>query len=270
MTRFPKTITSLSNDRVKMIRSLEMHKKRKKEGLFVVEGATNILTANAAGFNPSVLVYGVGGLETEIQKKIVRNALQAGAEVLEVSAKVLEKLSSKSNPQSMLAVYSQRWGNLSEIFPTSKNVYLVLEQVRDPGNLGTIIRTADAVGTACIFLVGHCCDPYSRECVRASMGSIFNMPLVAAETEDFLKWAEAFPGDMVASMLTAQQDFRDMRYNTPCLLLMGNESSGLTKKMSDISRKKVKIPMQGNLDSLNLAVATALMLYQIRGNSLKI
>lgn len=270
MIRTPKKISSISNDRVKMIRSLEMSKERKKTGLFVVEGSAIILTAKDAGFNPSILVYGAGKLETELQKKIVQNALDAGAEVLEVSSKILEKISAKSNPQNMLAVYSKRWVNLEKISPTFKNIYLVLEQIRDPGNLGTIIRTSEAVGVECIFLVGHCCDPFSRECVRASMGSIFNVPIVSVDTEKFLKWAEVFPGDIVASMPTAQQDYRYVKYNLPLLLLMGNESSGLTKKISEISTIKVKIPMLGRLDSLNLAVATALILYQTREHSLKI
>ena len=133
MSHIPKKITSLNNDRVKMIRSLDLHKERKKEGLFVVEGASIILTARAAGFSPSILVYGAGRLETETQRQIVLSALKEGAEVLEVSAKVLEKLSSKSNPQSMLAVYKQRFLDLKKISPNLKNIYLALEQVREIG-----------------------------------------------------------------------------------------------------------------------------------------
>lgn len=266
-----KPITSLTNDRVKAIRALDMRKERKETGLFVAEGASIILTARAAGFRPETLLYRAGALETDTQKRLVNAALDDGAEVLEVSNAVLEKLAARENPQTMLAVFKQRWGSLPDNKAVAPNsVWLALEEIRDPGNLGTIVRTADAVGVSGIILVGQCTDPYSREAVRATMGSIFNVPLVAVERNTFLSWVPRWPGDSVATTLAAREDFRKAPYKQPVLLLMGSEGPGLSEALANIATRQVKIPMSGKLDSLNLAVATALMLYQLRGADLRL
>ena len=271
MTRAIKPITSLTNERVKAIRALEMRKQRKETGLFLAEGASIILTARAAGFRPETLVYRAGALETQTQRRLVQTALDDGAEVLEVSGAVLEKLAAKENPQTMLATFRQRWALLPEPKTISpKALWLALEDVRDPGNLGTIIRTADAVGAAGIILVGQCTDPYSREAVRATMGSIFNVPLVAVERNTFLTWVPRWLGDRVATTLDAREDFRTAPYKSPVLLMMGSEGPGLSTAMAAIATRRVKIPMAGQLDSLNLAVATAILLYQLRGSDLKL
>jgi TrmH family RNA methyltransferase len=271
MIRAVKPITSLTNERVKAIRALDMRKERKETGLFLAEGAAIIMTARAAGFRPDTLVYRAGALESDTQKRLVNAALDDGAEVLEVSSAVLEKLAAKENPQSMLAVFRQRWAALPGVADLPpKSVCLVLEEVRDPGNLGTIIRTADAVGASGLILVGQCTDPYSREAVRATMGSIFNVPLAATDRAGFLSWVARWPGDVVATTLAAREDFRKAAYKSPVLLLMGSEGPGLSDALAAIATRRVKIPMAGKLDSLNLAVATALMLYQLRGPDLRL
>jgi RNA methyltransferase, TrmH family len=142
--------------------------------------------------------------------------------------------------------------------------------VRDPGNLGTIIRTIDAVGAAGVILVGTCCDPYSVEAIRATMGSIFSVPLVKMERAGFLDLVKTWPGDVVATHLDATEDFRKAAYNGPELIVMGGEGPGLSVELAEASTRRVKIPMAGNLDSLNLAIATALTLYQVRGPRLKL
>jgi TrmH family RNA methyltransferase len=271
MTSEIKPITSLTNERVKAIRALDMRKERKETGLFLAEGASILMMARAAGFKPETLVYRAGALETETQKRLVNAALDGGSDVLEVSAAVLEKLAAKENPQTMLAVFRQRWGTLPDCKAVQpKSVWLVLEEVRDPGNLGTIVRTADAVGASGIILVGPCTDPYSREAVRATMGSIFNVPLVAVDRHAFLEWVSRWPGDVVATTLDAREDFRTASYKSPVLLMMGSEGPGLSDALGAIATRRVKIPMSGKLDSLNLAVATALMLYQLRGAELRL
>jgi RNA methyltransferase, TrmH family len=149
-------------------------------------------------------------------------------------------------------------------------VWLVLEGIRDPGNLGTIIRTVDAVGASGIVLVGATCDPYSRESVRATMGSIFNVPLVRTEAGPFRAWAARCPGDAVGTHLSAREDFRTAPYRGPVLLVMGSEGPGLSDDLARVCSRLVKIPMAGRLDSLNLAVATALVLYEIRRPRLRL
>ena len=271
MTPAPKSITSLTNDRVKAIRALDMRKERKETGLFLAEGASIVITAREHGFAPETLLYHADAAASGVTREVVTWALSKDAEVLEVSTQVLEKLAAKDNPQSMLAVYRQRWDEAPKPTKLAKDAtWLVLEDIRDPGNLGTIVRTADATGTAGVILVANTCDAYSREAVRATMGSIFAVGLVRQTREEFLALRAGWPGDVVGTHLEAKEDFRAARYKFPVLLVMGGEGPGLSESLTRSCSRLVKIPMAGKLDSLNLAVATALALYQIRGPGLKL
>ncbi len=266
-----RAITSLQNERVKLIRSLEMRKVRRETGLFVAEGASVLVTARDAGWVPKVLVFLAGSAQAGVHRALLDWAQGAGAECLEVSEAVLAKLAAKDNPQTMLGVFEQRWVNEPDPAAVSGDAaWLALEAVRDPGNLGTIIRTVDAVGAGGVILVGNCVDPYSRESVRASMGSIFNVAMVRMAPEHFLAWAATWRGDIVGTQLSTREDFRKVAYRAPTLLLMGSEGPGLSPELAAICSRLVKIPMAGRLDSLNLAVATALVLYEIRRERLRV
>lgn len=267
----PRAITSLTNESVKFIRSLEMRKSRKDSGLYVAEGVSILMTAAEHDRHPETLVVRAGSAASGPSRQLVDAALRRGAEVLEVSTAVLEKLASKDNPQTMLGVFRQAWTDLP--VPTGVPVdatWLALEEIRDPGNLGTIIRTADAVGASGIVLVGTCCDAWSRECVRATMGSIFAVPLARATHGEFATLLRDWKGESVGTHLSAREDFREAKYRPPVLLVMGGEGPGLSDAAAKGCSKLVKIPMAGRLDSLNLAVATALALYQVRGQHLHV
>lgn len=260
-----RNITSLQNARVKAIRSLEMRKVRRETGLFVAEGTSLLVSAREAGWQPRTLVCHPQRAETPIYRSLLMWAREAGAEILNVSEAVLGKLAAKDNPQAMLGVFSQTWKEL----PNSPKyeagcVFVGLEEVRDPGNLGTIIRTIDAVGARGVILIGSCCDPYSHECVRATMGSVFSVPIMRASRTEFQSWVQGWRGDVVGLHLRGHDDFRKTSYRSPTLLLMGSEGPGLSTDLSAVCTRLVRIPMSGGLDSLNLAVATALTLYQVR------
>ena len=260
-----RAITSLQNERVKLMRSLEMRKVRRETGLFVAEGASVLVTARDAGWVPKTLAFLAGSAQSGVARALLQWAQAAGAECLEVSEAVLAKLAAKDNPQTMLAVFEQRWAN--EPGPAAvadSAVWLALEAVRDPGNLGTIVRTCDAVGAAGVILVGNCVDPYAREAVRASMGSIFDVPVVRMAPGRFATWSRTWRGDIVGTQPAAREDFRKAAYGHPTLLLMGSEGPGLSPELAAMCTRLVRIPMAGRLDSLNLAVATALVLYEIR------
>lgn len=283
-------ITSLQNDRIKFIRSLEMRKARRESGLFVAEGAALLITARDNGWVPRTLVMGPAAEDAPAARGLITWARSTGAECLDVSAAVLEKLASKENPQSIMAVFEQRWAPLPDAPALAQNakpparaaqssdkprsplapLWLALEEIRDPGNLGTIIRTADAAGVAGIILAGQTCDPHSHEAVRASMGSIFAVPLARSDRDGLVSLAKSWPGTVAGTHLSGTVDFREARYTAPILLIMGNEGAGLSPEVSAACRQLVRIPMAGRLDSLNLAVATALMLYEIRRPSLKL
>ena len=265
-----RVVTSLQNERVKLIRALEMRKARRDTGLFVAEGASLLLTARAAGWVPKIVV-GLAGGQAQVAIELARWAAGAGAECLEVSAAVLAKLAGKDNPQNLLGVFEQRWASVPDAraVPGSA-LWLALEAPRDPGNLGTILRTSEAVAASGVILIGHSCDPYSRDAVRASMGSIFNVPVVRLEPQGFLAWRAAWQGDVVGTHLEAREDFRQAGYRAPQLLVMGSEGPGLSGDLARACSRLVKIPMAGRLDSLNLAVASALMLYEMRKDRLRL
>jgi RNA methyltransferase, TrmH family len=268
--RMPQTITSLQNDRIKAIRALDMRKTRRETGLFVAEGASILVSARDRGVLPRTLVAGPGAMEQAIARDLIDATLAAGGDVLDVSAAVLEKLAAKENPQMLLGIFEQRWATAPRPHGATADTWLLLEAIRDPGNLGTIIRTAHAVGVAGIILGGACCDPYAREGVRATMGSIFAVPLVRMEADALPAFVTSWSGDSVATHLDATEDFRTRTYRAPALLVMGSEGPGLTDAVANACSSKVKIPMIGDIDSLNLAIATALMLYQIQGPRLRI
>lgn len=266
-----KPITSLQNDRIKAIRALDMRKTRKETGLFVAEGATLIMTAREQGHVPETLVFRAGSAGEGVAKTLVTWALQQGVDVLEVSDAILEKLAAKDNPQSLLAVFRQKWAEPPKPQTLkSPAAWVALEEIRDPGNLGTILRTVDAAGAGGIILIGTCCDPFARETIRATMGSIFAVPLVRLDRDGFLELCKAWPGDIVGTHLSATSDYRKVDYKGPTLLVMGSEGPGLSQTLAAHCTELVKIPMAGRLDSLNLAVATALTLFQIRSPHLSL
>lgn len=266
-----RAITSLANERVKLIRSLEMRKARRDSGLFVAEGASVLITAREQGWMPRILAHGTEARDGPIHRGLIDWALKGSAEVLEVTQAILEKLAAKENPQNVMGVFEQRWAALPNARELNASaLWVALDEIRDPGNLGTIIRTIDAAGAAGVILVGNCCDPYQREAVRATMGSLFAVPIVKVERAEFIAWAAGWPGDRVGTHLDATGDFRDGGYVGPTMLVMGREGPGLSDEVGAVCNRLVKIPMAGQLDSLNLAVATALMLYEIRRPHLKL
>ena len=270
MSASPRLITSLTNDRVKAIRALDMRRSARKPASSSPKAASIIMTAREHGLVPMTIVYRAGSLSGPTSE-LIEWALREGSEVLEVTAAVLEKLAAKDNPQTLLAVFRQRWAELpspSHVPPGA--TWLCLEEIRDPGNLGTIVRTVDAVGASGILLVGTTCDPFQPECIRATMGSIFSVPLVRLSREDFLAWRADWTGDVVGTHLSGKQDFRQATYRSPTLLVMGSEGPGLSESLTRSCTQLVKIPMAGRLDSLNLAIATALTLYELRGPHLKL
>ena len=254
-----RSVTSLTNPTVKSVRALHMRKAREDSGLFLTEGLKIAVEAVELGFRPRIVMHG----RDVADHPQLRRVSAVAVETLEVSGAVLEKVSRKGNPQAVVAVFEQRWAPLDAIRPTSAPAFVALQAVRDPGNLGTIIRTADAAGCGGVILVGDCTDPWSVEAVRATMGSIFAVPISQATVPEFLAWRAGWPGSVVGTLLTAEVDHRAAVYQRPTLLLMGNESQGLPPELAAACDVNVKIPMRGRADSLNLAVATGVMIYAV-------
>jgi RNA methyltransferase, TrmH family len=238
-------ITSQQNHHVKLVKSLEDKKARREHGLFVAEGLNMLERAAACGWEPELYLATKPEWIWDAHKPLL------------VSDKVMSTLSALNNPHEVLATFKQRW----QPRPGKDGLWLALEDIRDPGNLGTIIRTADAAGADGIILVGDCCDPYAPECVRASTGSIFAMPLVKMPTPQFVEFLSGWSGESVGTSMSAKVSYR-RECKRPALLVMGSESRGLTTPISAACKSLVSIPMREGVESLNVATATALMLYQ--------
>ena len=238
-------VTSPQNPTIKLIRSLSEKKFRQETGLFVAEGWEMLDRARKAGWVPEHLV------STE--------PISAWGETrpILVTEKIMAGLSGQNNPHNVIATFGQRY--VGEVTPNG--VWVALEDMRDPGNLGTIIRTADAVAASGVILIGQSCDPYSGDCVRATTGSIFGVPLVRMETEGFIALCKTWRGDVVGTHLKGNEDFR-RTYKSPTLLVMGSERRGLSEGLAAACNSLVRIPMPGGAESLNVATATALMLYE--------
>ncbi len=256
-----RTITSLSNETVKRVRALHMRKERDETGLFVAEGLKNVIEGVETGHAPKILMHGPEAAGHPMMRKAVQTTLAAKGEVIEVTHDILAKVSRRENPQAVVGVFAQAFGALDEIWPGPAQCVVALHRVRDPGNLGTIVRTADAAGCGAVVLVGECCDPYSVEAVRATMGSVFAVLLAKASEEEFAAWRAGWAGSVVGTLLSAEVDHREAAYRKPALILMGNEQHGLPPDMAALCDVNVKIPMRGRADSLNLSVASGIMIY---------
>ncbi|WP_411286687.1 TrmH family RNA methyltransferase [Phenylobacterium sp.] len=258
-----RTVTSLTNPTVKAVRALHLRKSRDATGLFVAEGLKTVTEGVETGHAPKVLLHGAEAGDHPLLRQAVEATLAGRGEVIEVTQEILAKVSRRDNPQAVVGVFRQVFRPLEDVAPSDAACWVALHRVRDPGNLGTIVRTADAAGCGGVILVGECCDPYSVEAVRATMGSIFAVPLIRATEAEFTAWRAGWPGSVVGALLSATVDYRAQPYARPTMILMGNEQQGLPPEMAGLCDVGVKIPMRGRADSLNLAVATGVMIYAV-------
>ncbi len=266
-----KEITSVSNPVIKDIKALSQKKARDGTGTFMTEGLKLVIDALDLGWSIRTLIYAMDTKTRPLVADVAARSLAAGAQVLEVNDKVLAAVTRKDNPQMVVGIFETRWMPLHDIHPGQHETWLALDRVRDPGNLGTIIRTADAVGASGVILVGETTDPFSLETVRATMGSVFAIPLARASTAEFLAWYAASGARMVGTHLEGSVDYRTIDYQGKAtILLMGNESRGLPPDLASRADVLARIPQQGRADSLNLAVATAIMLYESRRHLLSL
>ena len=262
----PREITSFSNETVKRLRSLRDKKARREEGLFLAEGLRILTEARDSGRLPEIIAYSAAGGVHPLAAEIIAACEAAGGDVIETSPDILAKMSGKDNPQAILGAYCQPSTEIAAIDRTASPLWLVAQALRDPGNIGTILRTGDATGAGGLILVDESADPYSVEAVRASMGAIFTQAVAMARWDEFVPWLRAGPGQLVGTSLDTTHDYIGPVYEQPCFLLIGNESQGLPPAYEAECDLLVKIPMAGRADSLNAAVAAAVMAFQVRAS----
>ena len=260
----PRLVTAYSNPLVKRVQGLRDKRHRREEGLFVAEGLRILTEARETGRVPRYLFFAQQSAGHPLVAALVAAVeAQPGGEAIETTPDILSKLSGKDNPQAVVGVFESFATALDALDRHAAPIWLVAERLRDPGNLGTILRTGDAVGAGGLILIDECVDPFSTEAVRASMGALFTVPVVQASWAEFLSWLRAGPGQLVGLSLNTPEGYRDAPYAAPTFLLTGNEAQGLPAAYEAECDLLVKMPMLGKADSLNAAVATAVMAYEV-------
>lgn len=266
-----KEISSLSNPIIKDIRLLEKKRHREQTKLFIAEGMKLVIDAIEHGWELRTLIFAASQKENTAIQNLVARCTKTGADVLIVPEKVLGAITRRDNPQMVVGIFKHQVIDASAIQPSGQDVWIALDRVRDPGNLGTIIRTADAVGAKGIILVGETTDPFATETVRATMGSIFATQICRMDELEFINFAHAWKGLVVGTHLEGSVDYREPDYSgNPTLLIMGNEQSGMPENLVAACHKLIRIPQVGRADSLNLAIATGICLYEVRRHSLSL
>ncbi|MBN9236406.1 RNA methyltransferase [Mesorhizobium hungaricum] len=264
-----KEVTSLANPLVKDIKALALKKFRDQQNAFIAEGLKLVIDALDLGWTIKTLIFAKSALGNQAVEKVASRTVAASGDVLEVSEKVLSAITRRDNPQAVVGVFSQKYLPLKDVRPKNGDVWVALDRVRDPGNLGTVMRTVDAVGAKGVILIGDTTDPFAVETVRATMGSVFAVPVVKTTPDAFLVWRKGFPGLVAGTHLKGAVDYRSVDFsNKPVLLLMGNEQQGLPDDLAASCDRLLRIPQAGRADSLNLAVATGVMLFEIRRGAL--
>lgn len=256
-------ISSISNPTIKRIRSLHQRRARNEAGVYFVEGIRIVGEALDTNAPVESLIVAPDLLVSDYARDAVENARQRGIRCIEVTTAVFESLSTKEGPQGIAAIIRQDVVSLASIAPGNRLCWVALESAQDPGNIGTILRTCDAVGASGLIMLGDSADVYDPSAVRASMGALFALTIARTSFDDLLAWKHKHSLQMVGTSDKAASDYQAVRYQAPIILLMGSERQGLSPIQQAACDHMVGIPMVGRSDSLNLAIATGVMLYEL-------
>ncbi|MBX3012391.1 MAG: RNA methyltransferase [Caldilineaceae bacterium] len=248
---------------VKQIRQLRTPAERVRTGTYYIEGVRIVQQALQAGAEVELAVIAPTLFTTPASHEVVRALRVANLPLLELSAAEFRMISFKENRQGIGAVVRAQRTVLAQLQLAPDAIWVALDGVGNPGNLGAIMRTCDAIRCAGLLLLGDTADPYHPEAVRASMGAFFALPLVRTTFADMTAWARQQELPIIGTSPEAPLDYRTFRYPSPVILLMGSERTGLGLEQQQLCTALTRIPMAGKSDSLNLAVATSVILYEI-------
>jgi TrmH family RNA methyltransferase len=257
-------ITSKSNSKVKQVRALRQRKERDSTGLFVVEGIAHTGAALETSAPIEYLLYAPETLRSGNGQRLVEQAARRRIAVEPVSGEVFESLAEKDNPAGLLAVVRRPDTDLKNLPVEPAAWFVALVSPQDPGNVGTILRTIDAVGASGLILVDGGADAFHPGAVRASLGAIFYRPVATSTFDGFVDWARRSNCAIVGASARDAGDYQTAAYRRPLTLLMGSEQKGLTPSQRSACDNLVSLPMNGRVSSLNLAVATGVLLYSLR------
>ena len=257
-------IASKSNSKMKEVRALKQRKARAESGLYVVEGIRHVAEAVDLGAPIEYLVYSPELLTSPFARELVEKQRAAGLQIHSATSTVFATLSERENPTGLLAVVRQQRRRLDDFTPANLSWGVALVSPQDPGNLGTILRTIDAVGASGLLLLDSGVDPYHPSAARASLGSLFSVPLAVATFAEFAGWAASHAYHLYGTSAHGDIDYLAVpRYERPAILLLGSETIGLTPDQTAVCERLIRLPMRGRATSLNLAVAAGVMLYSM-------
>ena len=256
-------IASPRNPRIMQVRKLASRKERSRSGLFFAEGIRLVAEAIRSGSEIAALIVAPELLTSDFAHDLLARQVRRDVPRLGVTAAVMQRLTTREHPQGLAAVVRQRWHSLAAVRPGDELCWVALDAPQDPGNVGTILRTLDAVGGAGLILLGDATDPYHPAAVRASMGAICTQRLVRTTFAALCAWQQAHGYRLVGTAVNATRDYDAVSYAAPLVLLMGSEREGLSANQAAACDDLLRLPMVGRVNSLNLAVATGVVLYEI-------
>ena len=256
-------ITSKTNPKIKQIRALRNRKEREATGMFIVEGIAHVTSAVEANAQIDYVCYAPDLLTSPFAQDMIERESLSGLACHDVAADVFESISDKENPSGIVAIVHKPKTSLQSLIFNPSSLFVALLSPQDPGNIGTILRTMDAVNASGLILVDGGADAYHPTAVRASLGAVFTQKIVAATFNELSDWAKTNQCRVVGTSAKANDDYRNANYAFPLILLMGNEQKGLSEEHLAICDQTVKLPMMGKVSSLNLAVAAGILLYEV-------
>jgi len=254
-------ITSRQNPKIKQARGLRTRKGREKTNLFLIEGIRHVGEAVEARFSIAYICYAPDLLTSEFAYDLIREAKDRDIPCYPTTFQVFESIAEKAGPQGILAIARQRPARLEALTPENFPWGAAAITPQDPGNIGTMLRTIDAVGASGLILLDGGADPWNPTCVRASMGTLFWSPVVQVDFLAFSAWIKEHGYHVYGTSAHGKVEYPDVDYTQPCILLLGSEREGLTPQQTEICERVVRLPMRGHVSSLNISVAAGIMLY---------
>ena len=258
-----RTVVSPDNEYVKLASALRQKKRRDETGLFVVEGLRFVREAFAAAWNVDFAVVAEESYQEDLRIQLLaEDLIQRGCSVLIVSESLYRKISDTQNPQGILAVVRQRQNFSPDSISKGSSLWVILDSLQDPGNVGTIIRTADAAGTTGVILTPECADLYGGKTTRATMGSLFHLPVLRMPTAECLSFCDRHQLALYVAGAEAAKVYAEIDLSAPCAIVFGNEGAGVGAEFRQQAFANIKIPILGQAESLNVASAAAVILFE--------
>ena len=236
---------------------------RDKHRLFYIEGVRNFIQVVESNFEIATILYSEKLLIVPPARQLVRKLRRSGVKTVKLTPEEFRKISHTEKASGIAAIVRQRWTKLHQISPKIGLCWTALEKVRSPGNLGTLIRTSEAIGGGGFILIGKSIDPYDPKVIRATMGALFHQQLIRTTYDSLVHWIRRHNCRVVGASPEGKVDFHRFRYPRATILLLGEERKGLSLNQQDLCHHLIRIPMVGKSDSLNLGVAGSLLLYEV-------